>query len=61
MSSPARGHSRRVARGIEIVRRLPAETASGPEAREALAPLEHVYHPATFETIRLLATELVAN
>ena len=47
--------------GINIRRRLAHEPASVPEARASLAPLERVVDSGTFETLRLLVSELVGN
>ena len=45
--------------GIDIFTRLTHNPASVPEARAALSPLEPAVDPATFETLRLLVSELV--
>jgi two-component sensor histidine kinase len=45
--------------GIDIVRRMAHKPSSVPDARAALSPLEPVVDPHTFETLRLLVTELV--
>ncbi len=47
--------------GIEIKRRLPHEATSVAKARRALRPLERRLDPDTFETLRLLVSELVTN
>ena len=47
--------------GIEIKRRLPHAPPSVAEARRALEPLERRLDPDTFETLRLLVSELVTN
>jgi len=47
--------------GIKIERRLPHEAASVDQARRALKPLESAFDPDTFETLRLLVSELVTN
>ena len=47
--------------GIHIDRRLPHEATSAAEARAALQPLARVHDPDTFETLRLLTSEVVAN
>jgi len=46
---------------IDISRRLAHEPASVIEARAALSPLERAVDPDTFQTLRLLVTELVGN
>ena len=45
--------------GIDIVRRLAHKPSSVADARAALSQLEPVVDPHTFETLRLLVTELV--
>jgi len=47
--------------GINIERRLPHEAASVDKARHALRPLANAFDPNTFETLRLLVSELVTN
>jgi Histidine kinase-like ATPase domain len=46
---------------IEIFSRLTHDPASVPEARAALSPLESAVDPSTFETLRLLVSELVTQ
>jgi anti-sigma regulatory factor (Ser/Thr protein kinase) len=46
---------------IDISVQLANRPASLPEARAALSPLEAAVDAPTFETLRLLVTELVAN
>jgi two-component sensor histidine kinase len=47
--------------GITIVKSFVCEPSSVPEARAALSPLEPRVDPATFETLRVLVSELVTN
>ena len=47
--------------GIEIEIRLPQEPTSVAKARRTLEPLEPRLDPDTFETLRLLVSELVTN
>ena len=47
--------------GIEIESRLPQEPTSVAKARRALEPLKRRLDPDTFETLRLLVSELVIN
>jgi hypothetical protein len=47
--------------GITVDRRLPQEPASVARARGALKPLESAVDPDTFETLRLLVSELMTN
>jgi Histidine kinase-like ATPase domain len=47
--------------GISVDRRLPQEPASVALARGALKPLESAVDPDTFETLRLLVSELMTN
>jgi two-component sensor histidine kinase len=47
--------------GIDIERRLSHEANSVVEARHALQPLQSAVDPDTFETLRLLVTELIGN
>ena len=48
--------------GIEIFRRLPGhDPSSVAEARVALSPLERAVDPNTFETLRLLVSEVVTS
>jgi len=47
--------------GIEIFSRLSHEPVSVSEARAALSPLEPAVDPPTFETLRLLVSELVTQ
>lgn len=47
--------------GIDIFRRMAYEPASVIEARAALSMLECYCEQSTFETLRLLVTELVGN
>ena len=47
--------------GIEIESRLPQEPTSVAKARRVLEPLERRLGPDTFETLRLLVSELVTN
>jgi anti-sigma regulatory factor (Ser/Thr protein kinase) len=46
---------------LGIDRRLPCQPASVTEARRALGPLGPALDPNTFETLRLLVSELVTN
>jgi LytS/YehU family sensor histidine kinase len=47
--------------GIDIYERLPQAPVAVPAARAALTPLEGAVDPNTFETLRLLVSELVGN
>jgi anti-sigma regulatory factor (Ser/Thr protein kinase) len=47
--------------GIAIDRRLPHAATSIAEARRALEPLARAVDPTTYETLRLLVSELVTN
>jgi anti-sigma regulatory factor (Ser/Thr protein kinase) len=47
--------------GINIDHRLPHEATSIAKARGCLDPLENALDPHTFETLRLLVSELVTN
>ena len=56
---PIRPHE--VGAGIHIDRRLAPGATSVTEARAALRPLERAVDPNTFETLRLLVSEVVTN
>jgi anti-sigma regulatory factor (Ser/Thr protein kinase) len=50
-----------ISTGIAINRRLPHAATSIADARRALEPLGSAVDPNTFETLRLLVSELVTN